>query len=67
MRIFTKFDLEQIVYIKLDPEQKPRQVTGMIINPGNILYLITDGIDEVKAYEFELSANRDEVKYLASN
>lgn len=65
MNVQTKFNIEQILYLKLDPEQKERMVTRIQLNPGSVMYCTTDGLTENWAYEFELSPNKDTLKSLS--
>lgn len=57
MIINNVFNIAQMVYLKTDPEQLPRLITGIMINPGNVLYRINFGSGDYYAYDFELSTS----------
>jgi hypothetical protein len=50
----TKFNIEDIVFLITDVDQKPRIVTGLIIRKNSIIYYLTCGIDETTHYDFEI-------------
>ncbi len=56
MIIDNKFDLEQLVFLKTDPDQCIWIVTQIGIMPANVLvYRLTSGSEVVDAYEFEIA------------
>lgn len=61
MLIEEKFTLGQIVFLKTDPDQYPRIVTGIEVRPNNVcLYLISMGASqEMTYYDIELSEVKD--------
>lgn len=60
MVIECRFDVEQIVYLKSDPEQCARMVTGVIVRPGgNLIYYLSCGTIESTHYECEISEEAD--------
>lgn len=59
MRIRTKFDIGQILFLKTDSDQLRRMVTSITLNPGNIVYGLSCGTGHSKHYEIELSAEAD--------
>lgn len=63
MLIEIELEYFQTVYLKTDPDQLPRQVTGMEIQPGHIiLYGLNCGTIYSQHYREEISLERDEVK-----
>ena len=59
MEIRPAFKIGQIVYLKTDPEQEMRIVTGYIVRETSILYYVSHGVNESEHYHFELSENKD--------
>lgn len=56
------FNFGQTVWLKSDPYQFDRIVTGVVIRPDGVTYQLTQEISESGHYDFEISANRDIVK-----
>lgn len=58
--IKTKLNFGQIVYVKTDPDQYPRQVTGLQGTPGDqpLIRLSQDG-EHTWYYECEIATVRD--------
>jgi hypothetical protein len=56
----TKFNFGQIVYVKTDPDQYPRQITGIQGTPGDqpLIRLSQDG-EHTWYYECEISLSRN--------
>lgn len=61
-QIKISFDIEDLVYVKMDPEQQPRIITGFKISKYDILYEASDQFGANYYYDFELSKNKDVVK-----
>jgi hypothetical protein len=60
MVINNLFNIEDLVYLKTDPDQKKRIVTAMLIRPGgSYSYELSCGTEAKWFYEFEISAERD--------
>ncbi len=58
-----KFELGQTVYVKTDPDQLERLVTGITLRPNNqVCYALSFIGSEVWCYEFEISTERDYAK-----
>lgn len=55
MMIETKYDLQQIVYLKTDPDQNKRMVIGISIKPHGVLYELGLGSHSSYHYEIEIS------------
>lgn len=55
MKIKTEYDIEDVLYIKIDPEQLPHRVVGIVILPGAIKYRLSYLGEEYELYNFELS------------
>lgn len=55
MKIETKFNLEQIVALKTDPQKLERMIVGIKINPDmNPLYYLNQSTVESTHYECEI-------------
>ena len=54
IRLIVQYDMEEEVYLKTDPENLLRIVTGFKINPNNIAYILTCGTSETYHYDFEI-------------
>lgn len=68
MTIKTKYNIEDIVYLIQDPKQRAYQIIGIKVRPGGAIMLELDYMgDTLDMYEFQVSAEKDEVKYLAFN
>ena len=53
------FNLGDIVYLRTDPEQNPRMITGIMVRPIGIAYSVTFGANESAHYAIELNSTRD--------
>lgn len=67
MKITTLYDIEDIVYLKTDGEQKERMITCIKITPGAHIYYLSCGEEETIHYEIEISLDKDILKTLNSN
>lgn len=59
MLIDNKFTIGQMVYLKTDPEQPQRMVTGFVIRKNIILYELCSGTVDTTHYDFEISVEKD--------
>lgn len=67
-KIETRYDIGDTVYLKTDPDQKPRIITSVCVYAGhNYLYNLACGEDMSGHYEFEIQEQRDELKALGVN
>ena len=58
-----EFNIEQIVYLKMDNEQHGRMVTGIALRPGlSVIYCLSFGVTETWHYGIEIDDERDIVK-----
>jgi len=67
MGISIKTDLEwgQCLYIKTDPIQLERQLTGVTLRPGKgILLTLSYMGEEVEVYDFEMTTEPDKLKQI---
>lgn len=57
--IKTKFDLNEVVYLKTDIERKPRMVIDIVFykRKNELVYMLISGIDISYHYEVELTDN----------
>lgn len=63
MRIDTKYDIGEAVYLKTDGEQKQRIIVKLTVsNPNSIEYLLNSGIDTTWHYDFEFNKEKDVLK-----
>jgi len=60
-----KYNIGQEVYLKTDPDQLKRPVTGILLRKGSIIYYLSSGVDETSHYDFEITTER--VLYFAGN
>jgi len=58
MKIDNTFDIEELVYVKTDPEQHVRIVTGFYITQNEILYEVSIDNSVSKFYDFELTRDK---------
>ena len=58
MTINNEFKIEEMVYLKTDPEQLPRIITGIIVRKNALSYYVSSGIIESVHYNFELSTEK---------
>lgn len=58
------FKIGQIVFIRTDPDQYPRMITGYKVGPYDILYIVSLVSLETHHFDFELSASKDVIKSL---
>jgi hypothetical protein len=59
----NKYEIGQIVFVKIDKEQKENMITAILIRPGGcISYELHDGVRNKWFYEFECSEEKDIVK-----
>lgn len=58
MTINNNFNIEDIVYLKHDVEQKPRMIINIIIDKYCVMYELISGTDYSKHYSFELSKDK---------
>lgn len=62
MNITTKFDFGDIVYLKTDPDQLERIVTGFSIKLNSICYNLNHATTESWHWDFEITKDRDILK-----
>ena len=60
------FDIGDTVYLKTDPDQSERLVTGLRVRENGVIYDIAFGINESLHYAFELSKTRDLLKTMSN-
>jgi hypothetical protein len=58
MKLKTEYDIEQIVYIRADPDQLPHTIIGIIIEPGAVRYKLSYLGDIFTLYNFEISKEK---------
>lgn len=58
----SKFNLNDLVYLVTDPDQKERIVTGILLVHNSMKFWISCGDTETCHYEPELSAEKDVLK-----
>ena len=56
------FGIGDSVYLKTDPEQEERLVTGINVRQNGITYAVSRLTDETWHYDFEISKERDIIK-----
>ncbi len=60
------FDIGDSVYLRTDPEQAERLVTGINIRQNGISYALSHLTNENWHYDFEISKERDIIKATSS-
>ena len=60
------FDIGDSVYLRTDPEQAERLVTGINVRESGISYAATCGTNESWHYAFEMTKERDIIKATSS-
>lgn len=60
------FDIGDSVYLKTDPEQCERLVTGVNIRQNGISYALSHLTNESYHYDFEITKERDIIKVTSS-
>jgi hypothetical protein len=61
MTINNKFDIGDHVYILTDKEQDMGIITGILINPRDIVYFVSRDSDVNRFYDFELSKDENKI------
>lgn len=60
------FDIGDSVYLKTDPEQAERLVTGISVRQNGITYAVSHLTNETWHYDFEITKERDIIKATSS-
>lgn len=64
MEVKTKYNPEELVYLKHDPEQRQWMIVSILIISHKIIkYNLVCGTEECEAHQFELSLQRNEGLY----
>jgi hypothetical protein len=61
MTINNKFDIGDHVYVITDKEQDMGIITGILINPRDIVYFVSRDSDVDRFYDFELSKDENKI------
>lgn len=64
MKINTRYDYWEMVYLKTDTDQSERMVTGIRLLPGAVIYTLSLGNASSEHYEQEITATANVVKKL---
>lgn len=59
MVIEEAFELGELVYLKTDPEQYLRVITGIIVRPGTLLYYLSCEGEETIHYNIEITREKN--------
>lgn len=59
MTIEPVFAIGQIVFLRTDPDQLVRMITGIKVCPGYLLYCVSICSEETNHYDFEVSTEKD--------
>lgn len=63
MKINTKYNIEDTVYLVTDSEQLERTITAITIYPNNlIMYELMCGVEQSEHYEFEITEEPNIIK-----
>lgn len=62
-KIDVEYEFGDLVYLRTDPQQLERLVTGYILRPGSApIYKVTFNTGETAHFGIELSTEKDEVR-----
>jgi hypothetical protein len=64
-QINVDFDIGDIVYLKTDIDQYQRMVTGIVIRPSGIVYILA--IAEMESDHFAFEISKEKVYIFANN
>lgn len=53
-----KYKIGQEVYLKTDPEQFKRIVSGILIRKGHVVFYLICGVEETAHYDYEITTER---------
>lgn len=56
------FQIEQLVFLKTDPEQCERIVVGINISKNEMSYTLAFGTELSEHYDFEITSEKDTLK-----
>jgi hypothetical protein len=59
MRIDNKFEIEDVVFLITDIEQRQRLVTGIQISKNSIIYRLAEGTNESWHYDYEIAIDKN--------
>ena len=55
----SEFQIGDLVYLKTDPEQRQRIVTGILTRPTSLIYYVSLGDNETIHYDIEISKEQN--------
>jgi hypothetical protein len=58
MKINTKYNIGDIVYLVINPEVDKLMITSIVITPVGIYYVASKGTEVYDVYEIELSLEK---------
>lgn len=61
MTVKTPYSIEDIVYLKLDTQQEPYHVVGIIVRRNSVQLEIDRLGDILEVYDFQVSKTKDEL------
>ena len=59
MLIDLEFEIGSFVYLKTDQEQQKRIVTSVLVTDKDIVYILNQGVEESRHYDYEISKEVD--------
>lgn len=59
-----KYRIGEPVFFKTDNDQQEHIVTGYIIRPGAVIYLVSNNGYETRCYDFEITSEKNIAKSL---
>ena len=66
-KLELEFEIREFVYLRTDPEQNERLITGYIVRETTILYLTSFQDSETPHYGYELSREKNVLLGIAHN
>jgi hypothetical protein len=62
MKQKINFQIEQLVFLKTDPEQNERIIVGITISKFDVSYTLAFGTEISDHYDFEITSDKDTLK-----
>jgi len=59
-----KYNIGDVVYLRTDPDQNERIVTGIRLRQNSITYLISYNVNESEHFDFEIAKDANILKKL---
>lgn len=67
MKTKILYNIGDLVYLRTDPDQSPRMVTGILINEATTKYGLNRGVEESWHYPIEIAKDRNILMQITSS